>query len=263
MSRIKDENYFQVSGWMLNRLQLKGSELYVYAIIYGFTQDGESWFTGSRQYIADFIGCSSKRTVDNCLENLVNKGLLEKRELTQNGVKFCHYKANCTSGAKIAPGVVQNLHRGGAKIAPYNNTDNNIDNKDNPPCIPPSEETVTGVTELNLFDGEQKSIVADSNIVAELKQRINVLFHRRQSTTWTVKETTTLRQIAKRNGVLDEMSEIEALYNSGYPYRRRNVDTFLNQWAGELDRARNKTQAAVSVSKYDRTTREVDYDPGF
>ena len=44
MSKILDDNYFQVTGWMLNRLKLKGIALNVYAIIYGFSQDGESSF---------------------------------------------------------------------------------------------------------------------------------------------------------------------------------------------------------------------------
>lgn len=81
--------------------------------------------------------------------------------------------------------------------------------------------------------------VNNSNITAELKQRINKLYNRRESTTWSNKELTVLRQIAKRNGVLDEMTAIENLYNSGYEYRRRGVQTFLNNWCIELDRANN------------------------
>ena len=49
MAKILDDNYYQVSGWMLNRLHLKGTELQIYAIIYGFSQDGESKITGSLQ----------------------------------------------------------------------------------------------------------------------------------------------------------------------------------------------------------------------
>ena len=42
--------------------------------------------------------------------------------------------------------------------------------------------------------------------------------------------------------MLDELAEIEALYNSGYEYRRKDVITFLNNFATELDRARNSNQ---------------------
>lgn len=47
MSKIKGENYFQVSGWMVNNLKLQGNELMLFAIIYGFSQEENSRFTGS------------------------------------------------------------------------------------------------------------------------------------------------------------------------------------------------------------------------
>ena len=40
-------NYYSVQGWMVKDLNLKGNELAVFAIIYGFSQDNETWFTGS------------------------------------------------------------------------------------------------------------------------------------------------------------------------------------------------------------------------
>ena len=75
MSRIKDENYYQISGWMLNKLNLKGTALNVYAIVYGFSQDGESEFIGGRQYICDFTG-ATKPTIDKALDELVEKGFI-------------------------------------------------------------------------------------------------------------------------------------------------------------------------------------------
>lgn len=45
--KIRNENFYTVLGWMLNVLELKGNELIVFAIIYSFSQDGESEFTGS------------------------------------------------------------------------------------------------------------------------------------------------------------------------------------------------------------------------
>lgn len=249
MSRIKDENYFQVSGWMLNRLQLKGTELCVYAIIYGFTQDGDNWFDGSRQYLADFTGVS-KTAIDNALARLVEKGLLVKNEVFQNSVKFNRYKVyplqeTCTPPKNFCEKPPKKL------VHPLQETcTNNIDditifdnNKNNNINMSFSDddfdpEEIFG-TPAKPVDNSNQTVNNPGNITAELKQRINTLFHRRQSTTWTAKETATLRQIAKRNGVLDEMTDIEKLYNSGYEYRRRDIGTFLNNWAVELDRANN------------------------
>ena len=129
MREIKDGNFISIQGWMVTRLNLKGNELLVYAIIYGFSQDGESRYTGSRRYLADWCGCAM-RTVDNTLASLVAKGLIAKHDKTVNGVHLCDYSItpvlqNLQGGtAKIAGGVAQNLQGGTAKIAHHNIGDN-------------------------------------------------------------------------------------------------------------------------------------------
>lgn len=90
---ITDTNYYQISGWMINRLNLKGNELQAYAIIYGFTQDGQNWYTGSLAYLSDWLNCSS-RTCINILASLVEKGLLLKESWTEKGVPYTRYRAN-------------------------------------------------------------------------------------------------------------------------------------------------------------------------
>jgi len=143
VDRINDNNYYQVSGWMLNRLKLKGSELHVFAIIYGFTQDGKSEFTGSCRYLADWLDVT-KRTVLTVLANLTNKGYLLKTKEVRNKVTYVKYKIDreliesiCQGSEKTSLRVVKKLHRGSEiislggseKIAPNNNIlNNNIDN---------------------------------------------------------------------------------------------------------------------------------------
>lgn len=36
-SKVKPENFYVVQGWMISELKLKGNELNVYAIIFGFS----------------------------------------------------------------------------------------------------------------------------------------------------------------------------------------------------------------------------------
>ena len=36
MNSVRDENHIVIQGFMINELNLKGTELLVYAIIYGF-----------------------------------------------------------------------------------------------------------------------------------------------------------------------------------------------------------------------------------
>ena len=131
MSGIKDENYISIQGWMVNRLNLKGNELLVYAIIFGFSQDGESRYTGSRRYLANWCGCSVK-TVGNALASLVAKGLISKHDKTVNGVHLCDYSIttvgkNLPGGrGKITPGVGKNFPGGREKIT-HHNIEDNID----------------------------------------------------------------------------------------------------------------------------------------
>lgn len=134
MSAVKDENFVAIQGWMLNKLNLKGNELIVYAVIYGFSQDGESRFTGSRRYLAEWCGCTLK-TVDNALSSLVAKGLIAKHDKTVNGVHLCDYSItqvgeNLQQGTvEITQGVGKNLQGGSVKITHHNIEDNlGIDN---------------------------------------------------------------------------------------------------------------------------------------
>ena len=142
MAKILDDNYYQVSGWMLNRLHLKGTELRIYAIIYGFSQDGESKFTGSLQYLCDFT-LSSKPTVIKALKGLVDKGYIIKAEKVVNGIKFNEYSADLlvvkklnSGGKETLPEVVKKLNSGGKETLPNNKVynkdlnNNNINNKE-------------------------------------------------------------------------------------------------------------------------------------
>lgn len=77
---------------MRNDLNLSGNELLIYAVVYGFSQDGESWYQGSRGFIADWAGCS-KDTVSRYLSKMVDSGLLEKRKRVENNQTFTDYRA--------------------------------------------------------------------------------------------------------------------------------------------------------------------------
>ena len=105
----------------MRALGLSGNDLMVFALIYGFSQDGQGCFYGSLNYICETCGIS-RRTAIYILNDLVERGFLLKEETIQNGVKRVLYQVNRGS-AEIAP-VVQKLHRGSAEIAPNNIKDN-------------------------------------------------------------------------------------------------------------------------------------------
>lgn len=93
-------------------------ETTIYAIIYGFSQDGESTFKGSWTYLAKMVKCS-RRKVSKTLPRLVALGLVEKIDTEIRGVRMCEYRA-IIPGAPCAP-VVHEIHRGSAHGAPNNN----------------------------------------------------------------------------------------------------------------------------------------------
>ena len=130
MSKVKDENYIHIPGWAVTRLGLKGNELLVYSIIYGFSQDGVTRFTGGLQYLADWTN-STKQSCIKCLKSLAEKGYITKYEKIVNGIKFCEYqgvKPKSMVVNKVEQGSKQSL-TGGSKQSLPNILDNNtLDN---------------------------------------------------------------------------------------------------------------------------------------
>lgn len=137
VSKIRDDNYYQITGWMINRLNLKGTPLKVFAIIYGFSQDGESEFNGSRQYLVDFTN-SSKPTVDKALDELCESEYIFKNSKVINNIKINSYKVNlplvrelCWGSKETLPPRKETLQGGGKETLPNNKSlDNKEDNKE-------------------------------------------------------------------------------------------------------------------------------------
>lgn len=137
-SKIKDENYYQIQGFMIKRLGLKGVPLSVYAIVYGFSQDGENEYTGSLQYLCDFCGGVSKPTIISALKSLVEKGYLIRREEFINGVQFNRYKANLPllknfyyPDKETSTGEVKDFNGGGKETLPNNKSNiKSLNNKE-------------------------------------------------------------------------------------------------------------------------------------
>lgn len=116
---MKDNTYIVIQSWMISDLNLSGNDLLVYAIIYGFSQDGESKFTGSLQYLANWCN-ATKAGIQKNLKNLVDAGLIIKYESFKNNIKFCEY--SCTPYNKVAHPMQQSC---------INNIEDNIEENSN------------------------------------------------------------------------------------------------------------------------------------
>ena len=76
------------------RESFDGEEADVFAVINGFSQEGQGCFYGSLSLLSQFCGIRSKTTTQRILKNLVAKGAIVKTDELHNGVKFCTYKVN-------------------------------------------------------------------------------------------------------------------------------------------------------------------------
>ena len=78
MEETKNFKYwscFTIFGWMTNKLGLTGLEREVYAIIYQFSQDGNSRFTLGMSYLKSATGCESA-DIEKCLTALCDARLV-------------------------------------------------------------------------------------------------------------------------------------------------------------------------------------------
>lgn len=122
MTKVQNNNYITVQGWMINDLKLKGTELLVYAVIYGFSQAEGQRYTGSLQYLAEWCG-ATKRSVQTALKSLTDKGYIQREDKLINGVKFVEYFVGIE---KISMGGMEKIS---TNIIDINNIDNYINNK--------------------------------------------------------------------------------------------------------------------------------------
>ena len=100
-------NYITILDFMVSCLGLKGNELIIFALIYGFSQDNVSDFHGSLTYIQERTNLS-RQTVVDVLKKLVEKKLITKTTEFRNNTKTCVYLAS----QETLLGVVKKLDSG-------------------------------------------------------------------------------------------------------------------------------------------------------
>lgn len=92
---IKDDSFVLIQGWMINIFNLKGLELMLFALIFSFTNDGESEFSGSLGYLCEWTN-SSNFGVRKALSSLLEKDLVRKEIRYVNNIRRCYYSVNAS-----------------------------------------------------------------------------------------------------------------------------------------------------------------------
>ena len=130
--------YFVIQDWMITALHLKGCELLVYAVVFGYSQKGAGCYFGSAAALAESLGVS-RQTIVSTFKSLTERGLLIKTDDYHAGVHTCAYAVNLDlsnnfTGCQETLQGCKEILQGGSQKTLHNNKsiDNKIDN-----IIPP------------------------------------------------------------------------------------------------------------------------------
>ena len=127
--KLSIRNYIAIADWMLD-LNLNTRELLTYALIYGFSQNGEGYYYGSLEYLSSWLGMSDRTNATRYLKPLVDRGLIVKKEgRSKLNQKVCVYSAVVNNGSIIdnpdidyiiiQPWMMQDMHLNGKDLLLY------------------------------------------------------------------------------------------------------------------------------------------------
>lgn len=238
MKNIKD-SYICIQGWMVSELNLKGNDLLVYAIIYGFSQDEESEFTGSLNYLATWCN-STKNGIQKNLKNLIDRGLIEKREHYKNDVKYCSY--SCIVYNKVVQGIQQSCI-GGIQQSCTNNININNIKKDNiDKCVKPKISKKNKI--LKILEKKCLEYDIDEDVITKLEEFYEVLLDNNKLVTQQ-KIDADLSNLAKVN-FNKQLQTIQTALDRGW-------QSLNPEWLNNQNKASYNTQV-----KNTKTLEEID-----
>lgn len=234
---MKNENFITIQGWMRNELGLKGNELLAYALVHGFSQDGDSWFSGSAKYVADWLGIDRRNALE-VLKRLTQKGLIIKQEKIVNGVKLADYKVchlNIIGDDETSLGGQETSLGGGDETSHHNNSlGNPRDNKE--------KEIKEKVPTEAILEARRTDIVIGS-MINEYTQNPKLNEALRSFIGYRKKKRAPMSDVAvklmlKKLAPFSEDEQIEAIETS-----------IVSNWAGVFPKHKNGTEEQKNVGK--------------
>ena len=170
--------YTTIHNWMISELGLKGNELLVYALIYGYSNAEGQWYTANQQSLAEFCGMDRPHT-NRALKSLYQKGLIITEETARVGTAVTYrYKAVAPDGCQNGNGEnngCQNGNGNGCQNGTqYINNNKYIYNNNNSLDIPPTDE-IDGQAQFDSteeFDQYIDSYQESRPLLVQLKRKI-------------------------------------------------------------------------------------------
>lgn len=245
MKPITDK-YICIQGWMVSELNLKGNDLLVYAIIYGFSQDEESEFSGSLNYLATWCN-STKNGIQKNLKNLIDKGLIEKKEYYKNDVKYCSY--SCIVYNYVVQGI-QHSCIGGIQHSCTNNININNIKKDNiDKCVKPKSSKKDKI--MKMIEKKSLEYDIDTDVLDALFEFYSVLLENHKIVS-EQKVDSDLFNLAKVN-FNKQLQTIQEALNRGW-------QSLNPEWLNNRSKASYNIQStrARSIDDIDETLKTLE-----
>ena len=104
-------------------------------------------------------------------------------------------------------------------------------------------------------EGDMADLPRVDSVLETFKLRIGSWFGRRPTTNWSTKELRALKDVLALDTAPEDIDALEARYNSGNPYLRRDPVTLLNNWNTEIDRAKQPATQTDSANANDPIAR--------
>ena len=109
-------------------------------------------------------------------------------------------------------------------------------------------------------EGNGKEGVSQKALSPDLEAfrlRVGAMLRRRPSTKWSTGEIKKLKEVFDLNTPEEDLVRLEQRYKSNDPYLRKELDTLLNHWNGEIDKTQNDS---LSSNKTGTTSTNIsDY----
>ena len=250
--------YITIQSWMRDELDLKGNDLLVYAIIYGFSQTENQKFTGSLQYIADWCGATKQGILKN-LQNLLDAGLIAKNEKYVNNIKLVEYYS-----------TEFNTHstefNGGVKLSLTNNIDNKLEENRNISNnkLLDIEKSTEKKPKQNLYQkcySEIEEFTDDTDIrellVTYLKMRLEIKDKPLYANQWKgmLNKLRLYSNSSKSEAIKIIQQSIDRGYLSFY-----EVDNKYLKKNNVLDQAWNKNVKCQSMTEEEKAAQEAEWN---
>ena len=149
---MKNSDFITILAPMVSVLKLSGNNLIVFALIHGYSKDGEHKFSGSIDYICKWTNLT-RPTVIATLKTLTESGFINKEEQVVNNIKKCLYTTNydeILEGSKETLLPVKKFNWGSKETLP------NIDiYNDNDKSLSYNNNTTTSISELKSENYEE------------------------------------------------------------------------------------------------------------